>query len=99
VFSFPQISPPKPSMQLFFPIRATCSAHPILSYLITRIIFGVEYRSLNSSLFSSLHSPVTLSSWAQIFPSAPYSQTPSAYVPPWIWATHFNSYTRQQAKL
>jgi hypothetical protein len=29
--------------------------------LITRIIFGDEYRSLRSSLCSLLHSPVTLS--------------------------------------
>ena len=43
------------------PIRATCSAHFILLYLTTRIIFGDEYRSLSSSMCSLLHSPVTLS--------------------------------------
>ena len=43
---------------LLSPILATCPAHLIL-YLITRIIFGEDYRSLSSSLCSFLHSPVT----------------------------------------
>ena len=64
---------------LLSPIRATYTAHLILLDLITRIIFGEEYRSLSSSLCSFLHSFVS-SSQAQIFSSAPYSQTPSAYI-------------------
>jgi hypothetical protein len=43
---------------LLFPIRATCPAYLIL-YFITRTIFGEDYRSLSSSLYSLLHSPVT----------------------------------------
>jgi len=38
-------------------------------------------------------------SWAQIFSSTPYSQTPSAYVPPSMSATKFHTHTKQQAKL
>ena len=38
--SFPQVSPPKPSMYISCPIRATCPASRILLDLITRIIFG-----------------------------------------------------------
>ena len=41
------------------PIRATCPAHFILLYFITRTILGVEYKSFSSSLCSLLHSPVT----------------------------------------
>jgi hypothetical protein len=55
VVSFPQISSPKPCIRLF-PLRATCPAHLILLYFITRTILGKEYRSLSSSLCSFLHS-------------------------------------------
>jgi hypothetical protein len=43
------------------PIHTTCPAHLILLDLITRTIFGKEYRSFSSSLCNFLHSPVTSS--------------------------------------
>ena len=46
---------------LLSPIHATCPAHLILLDLITRTIFGEQYKSLSSSLCSFLHSPVTSS--------------------------------------
>ena len=57
---FSQVSPPKPCVHLS-PIRATCPFHPILLDVITWTIFGEEYRSLSSSLFSFLHSLITSS--------------------------------------
>jgi hypothetical protein len=45
------------------PIRATCIAHLILLDFITPIIFGEQYISLSSSLYSSLHFPVTPFHW------------------------------------
>ena len=43
------------------PIRATCLARLILLDLINRTVLGEQYKSLNSSLCSFLHSPVTSS--------------------------------------
>jgi hypothetical protein len=54
VVSFRRVPPPKPCINLS-PIRATCSAHLILLDLINRILFVEQYRSLSSSLCSSLH--------------------------------------------
>ena len=43
------------------PIRATCPNHFILLDFFTQTVLGEEYRSLSSSLFSFIHSPVTFS--------------------------------------
>jgi len=43
------------------PIHATCTAHIIILDMITRRIFGEDYRSLSSSLCNYLRSPVTSS--------------------------------------
>jgi len=45
---------------LLAPIYSMCPAHLSIGDLITRIIFGEEYRSLSSSLLSFLQFPVTL---------------------------------------
>jgi len=55
-----QVSPPKPCVHLS-PISATCPLHPIVLDMITWTIFGEEYRSLSSSLFTFLHPLVTSS--------------------------------------
>jgi len=86
-------------MPLLSPTSAKCPAHLILLDFVTQKLLGEQYRSLSSSLriFST---PLLLcSSWAQIFSSAPYSQTPSACVPPSMWATNFHTHTKQGAKL
>ena len=54
-----------------------------------------EHRSLSSSLYRFLHSPVTSSLLGPIFSSAPYSQTSSAS----MWAATFLANTKQKAKL
>jgi hypothetical protein len=62
--SFPQVSPSKPCIVyiiLLSPIRATCPAHQIPLDLITRKIFGEQYKPLSSSVCSFLHSLVTSS--------------------------------------
>ena len=60
-------------------IRATCPTHLTLLYLITRIIFDEQYRSLSSSSCSFLHSPLTSSLLGgSIFLSTLFSK-PSTY--------------------
>jgi len=61
---------------LFFHIHSTYPAHLILLSFIARIIFGEQYRSLNSSLCNLLHSPVTAFPLGpDIFPSTLFSTT------------------------
>ena len=62
--------------QFLSSIRATCPAYFILLDLITRIIYGAEYRSLSSSLFSFPYSLVTSSLLSpNILPSTLFSNT------------------------
>ena len=55
---FQVVSSPKPCMHLSS-VRATRLTHPIILYLITRMIFGEEYRAQSSFPCSLLHCPVT----------------------------------------
>jgi len=86
-------------MPLISPIHATCPTHLILLDFITRTTVGEEYRSLSSSLYSFLHSPVTSSLLGPNISSTPYSPTPSTYVPTSMWVTKFHTHTKQEAKL
>jgi hypothetical protein len=63
-------------------VRATCSAHLVLLYFISRTILGEEYRLFSSSLCNFLHSPGISSLLGPHILFNAYSQTPSAYVPP-----------------
>ena len=75
-----------PTKTLYTPlpssIRATCPAHLILLDFTTRTMLGEKYRSLSSSIFSFLHSPVTSSFLGPNIPLNTIFKTPSAYVPP-----------------
>ena len=59
--SFPQISPPKPCVRLFFPPYALHAPSISFFSIITRTILGEEYRSLIFSICSFLHSLVASS--------------------------------------
>ena len=59
--SFPQVPHQNPVYASPFPMRATFPANIVLLYLITRKLFGEQYRSLISSLCSFLHSSVSSS--------------------------------------
>ena len=59
-YLFPSGCPTKTLYAPLLPLkRSSCPAHFIFLDLITQIIFGEQYRSWSSSLFSLLHSPVT----------------------------------------
>jgi hypothetical protein len=98
VVSFLQVSSPKPCAHRSSPHTRYIPRPSHFLYFITRKILGEQYRSLSSSLCIFLHSPVTSS---LLGPNilTPYSQTPSAYVSPSMWATKFHTHTKQRAKL
>ena len=54
-------------------------APPISFLMITPTILGEQYRSLNSSLYSLLQSPLISSLFGPNTPSVPLTETPSAY--------------------
>jgi hypothetical protein len=89
-----------PTKTLYTPLLFPHTAHLILLDMINRTIVGEQYRSLSSSLYSFFLIPLlTLPSYAEIFSSAPYSQTPSAHVPPSMRATKFHTHTKQHTSL
>jgi len=81
------------------PICATCPAHLILLYLITRPILGDEYISLSASLCSFLHSPVTSSLLGpNILLNTQFSNTLSLHSSLSV-SDQVHTHTKQQAKL
>ena len=81
------------------PIRATCPDHLIILDLITRKILGEQYRSLSSSLYSFLQSPVTSSLLGPNSRLSILFSNTLSLVPPLMWATKFHTHTKQEAKL
>jgi hypothetical protein len=67
--------------------------------MFTRTMLGEGFRSWSSSLCSFLHSPVTSSLLGPNILLSTLSYTPSAHVPPSMWATKFHTRTQQQSKL
>jgi hypothetical protein len=82
---------------LLSPIRATCPSYPTLLDLITRLIFGVEYRSWHFSLCSFLQSHLPSEAQAQTSVSVCCSRTPSACVFPSVRQTQFHTRVKQTA--
>jgi hypothetical protein len=77
---------------LLSPIHATWPAHLILLGFITRTIYGEQHRSLSSSLYSFLHSPVTSSLLGPNIPLCTlFSKTLSLLFPS-MWATKFHTH-------
>src|SRR5215475_7640913 len=98
--SFPQASPPTPCVHLYPPPYAPHA--PPISFV--SILPPAQYwvRSTDHSApcyaaFSIPPSPRP--SQVQILSSTPYSQTPSACVPPSMSATRFHTHTKPRAKL
>jgi len=66
------------------------------SRVITRRVFGEEYRSMSSCLCNFLHSSVTSSLLGPNILLNCLFQTPSAYVPPSVRATKFQTHKKQR---
>ena len=81
------------------PPRVTFLDNTILHHLITLTVFGEHYRSYSSSVCNFLQSPVTSYVLGPISSSAPCYQTPSACVPPSMWATKYHTHIKQQINL
>ena len=83
------------------PFPHTCYVHhpSQCSWLDHLNIWWCIYISLSSSLCNFLFSLVTSPLSGRNKLLSIYSQTPSAYVPPSMWATKFHTHTEQYTKL
>jgi len=77
-------------------------SHSSRFYQPNNIVWAVQiikqYRSLRSSLYSFLHSHLNSSLLGPNIPLTPYFYTPSACIPPSVWATKFHTHTKHQPK-
>ena len=80
-----------PSHVLHAPPISLCSIWSLAQYWVS----STDHYAPHYVVFSTHLLPRP--SKAQIFSSTPYFQTPSAYVPPSMWATKFHTHTKQQA--
>ena len=89
VVSFPQASRPNPRMHLSSPpyLLMPVPCH----YCLVR---NTDHKSPHNVVFST--TLLLRPSYPQIFSSAPYSQTPSAYFPPSMWAIMFHTHTKNR---
>ena len=78
---------------LLYSIQATCPAYLSLLDMITRIIFGEEYRAQSSLLCSLLHSPVTSSLLGPSILLSTLNLRSSS-----MRATKFHTHTKQQVQ-
>ena len=100
VVSFAQVSAPKRCIRLFSPPYVLHAPPVSLFSSLSPAEYWVRSTDPSAPLYaaSSIHL-LPHSSWAELFSSAPYSQTPSACVPPSVSATKFHTHKKQQAEL
>jgi len=78
-----------PTKTLHAPPPHVCSTQLILLYLITKfLVSSTEHKASHCAVFSTPLLPITL---RPIFPAAPYSQTPSAFVSRLLWDSNFRT--------
>jgi hypothetical protein len=96
VVSFPQVSPPKSYTRLPQTRYVPCPFFSILSPA-QYCVRSTDHEAPYYEVFSTTLVPCPC--YAQIFPSTPYSQTPSAYVFSSMSVTKFHTHTKQQVRL
>ena len=94
-FRFPNQNPMCTSLFSICVTSPSISLFSIWSF--TYLVSSTDHKAPHCVVFSNPLSPHP--SQAQASSSAPYSETPSAYVPPSKWQTKFHTHIEQQAKL
>ena len=94
---YPSGFPTKTQYVPLFPPTHTLQAPPMSFFLIWS--HKQKHRPWSSSLCVSYIPLLPRPFQTQISSSTPYSETPSAYVPSWMWETKFHTHMKQQEKL